>query len=183
MFRSSLLTIKTSCYSFSHVWTFLVECSCFWKISASSTLCSLMKKYLSFLPLSLGWWFGFFLLLLFCFLIWHLLCNLLHSLLACTCTLALCCFNVKTGNSWYNRFPRTGKHAFAQNISTDIWHLLYMEKLLKTTLRKESEERLSLASKTDVHMYIYRKWDSRQTHWFACNALLNLACSKSKNVT
>lgn len=109
--------------------------------------------------------------------------NLLHSLLACTCTLALCCFNVKTGNSWQNRFTRTGKHAFAQNISTDIWHLLYMEKLLKTTLRKESEELLSLASKTDVHMYIYRKWDSRQTHWFACNALLNLACSKSKNVT
>lgn len=109
--------------------------------------------------------------------------NLLHSLLACTCTLALCCFNVKTGNSWQNRFTRTGKHAFAQNISTDIWHLLYMEKLLKTTFRKESEELLSLASKTDVHMYIYRKWDSRQTHWFACNALLNLACSKSKNVT
>lgn len=109
--------------------------------------------------------------------------NLLHSLLACTCTLALCCFNVKTGNSWQNRFTRTGKHAFAQNISTDIWHLLYMEKLLKTTLRKESEELLSFASKTDVHMYIYRKWDSRQTHWFACNALLNLACSKSKNVT
>lgn len=109
--------------------------------------------------------------------------NLLHSLLACTCTLALCCFNVKTGNSWQNRFTRTGKHAFAQNISTDIWHLLYMEKLLKTTLRKESEELLSLASKTDVHMYIYRKWDGRQTHWFACNALLNLACSKSKNVT
>lgn len=171
MFRSSLLTIKTSCYSFSHVWTFLVECTCFWKNSASSSLCSLIKKYLSFLPPSL---FFFFYLAL---------CNLLHSLLACTCTLALCCFNVKTGNSWYNRFPRAGKHAFAQNISTDIWHLLYMEKLLKTSLRKESEEILSLASKTDVDMYIYRKWDSRQTRWFACNALLNLACSESKNVT
>lgn len=142
-------------------------------------LCVPLYKKKSYICLFFPRGFGGFFFNLF----YLALYNLLHSLLACTCTLALCCFNVKTGNSWQNRFTRTGKHAFAQNISTDIWHLLYMEKLLKTILRKESEELLSLASRTDVRMYIYRKWDSRQTRWFACNALLNLACSKSKNVT
>lgn len=156
---------------------FLVEYTSFWKISASSTLFSYKKIFAFFSSDFFVWSFWFF--YYYYYLELH---SFLHFLLACTCTLALCCFTVKTGNSWYNRFPRT-KHTFAWNISTGIWHLLYMEKLLKTTLRKESEEILSLASKTDVHMYIYRKWDSRQTHWTPCNTLLNLECSKSKNAT
>lgn len=49
-------------------------------------------------------------------------------------------------------------------VSQEISGIYYIRRnLLKTTLRKESEAILLLASKTDVHIYIYRKWNSRQT--------------------
>lgn len=70
-------------------------------------------------------------------------------------------------------------------VSQEISGIYYIRRnLLKTTLRKESEAILLLASKTDVHIYIYIESGTADKHVdLLGTTLLNLACIKSKNVT
>lgn len=155
MFCSSFLTIKTSCYSFSHVWTFLVEYICFWKISACSILCSLIKIIFFSFPVF------FFFFLIWHFVVYYIPCLHVHAPWHYTA------LTWRLGNQ-----DTTGFRGLASmrlhGVSQEISGIYYIRRnLLKTTLRKESEEILLLASKTDVHIYIYRKWNSRQTRWFA----------------